>query len=342
MEKSSSNLEEKAIINAEIDEHTKYKYYDNLDEENVDVDDDVDEIKKKICKLNEGNSTKIYELDEIINDNLIILKEQKYCLSIPFGFVTKYETSNTKYYFADKNCRIISQGYSSISKLEDDDIHYIVSEFDYHLDFGYWQEQYGNEFTKNEYTRFKFHYGVVSVVDNNINQIVPCIYHDMQLTNNQVLFVMCDRRQELLRGPDGNYYVQHIEPKIGAINLDQNSKQYGMNIVPTIFDHITDFDLEYEGYAYAEIDDVSGYISKHIDTERYQNFLKVYAAYNVNRTINYSDYRKYTKKAVSEILYTKEEIVEFINNKNVSFIEKNSSDSFNNNLEKNAVKKIKK
>lgn len=258
------------------------------------------------------NSKKNFEnqIVEVVNDNVIILEEKKQLLDKRFGFINQQDFS-VKYYFADKTGRRLSPSFYSIESL--DDIHYVVSDLDfmYNLGFEQWADQYGNDFTKEDIEKFLFHYGVVAVNDTKVDLIVPTVYHDMKMTNNNVLFVFCDKRSKVHIDTNLNYYIETIDPKLGAINLDINSDQYGMNILPTICDSIVDFDLDYEGFAYATVGTTKGYLSKTIDTDRYQAFLKNYLSYMQNPDKRYSTYIKHMQEAAKLILYTEKEVKEF-------------------------------
>lgn len=271
-------------------------------------DNEMEEIKS-ISKLNENDEFNKYELMEVVNDNLIIIKESKLGMDKRFGFVNNLEPINPKYYFADKNGIKLSKSFYSIEKL--DDIHYEVSEMDFMYSPGFdkWTEQYGNKFEDCDLYRFKFHYGIVSVIGKEIKQVVPIVYHKIKKTNNGVIFVWSDERFKVKINNNLHIEPIYIEPKLGAINLDPNSNQYGMNIIPTVCDSITDFDLKYKGYAYAKLGETSGYLAKYIDFDRYQNYLQAYETFIKCKKTTYNDYKNLVEQSIATILYTEEEIL---------------------------------
>ena len=242
------------------------------------------------------------EIIEKLDNNLIILEEKKYSLDPHFGFVTKRAQACPKYYFADRFGNRLSKNYYSIEEL--DELHYLVTDFDfmYSLGLDEYISQYNNEISELDISKFKFHYGIVTVIDNKILEVVPTVYNRIEKSNNNVIIVYCDKRKGLFKN-----VLKTIDSKLGAINLDINSSQYGMNIIPTICDRIVDFDLEYIGYAKVKVGNVEGYLSKDINFDKYNEFLRIYSNYTSGLT-DYKTYLYGLENAVSKILYTTDEI----------------------------------
>lgn len=231
---------------------------------------------------------------EQAEDDIIILKEEKSVNDLRFGFVSNQEHCSPKYYFADKNKNRLSQNFYSIEQL--DDIHYIVSDLDFMYSLGYdeWESQYGSKFVASDIDNFKFHYGVVSIKDKTVKVVVPIVYNRVVISNDDVVIVYSDA-------------LHTNDNKLGAINLDINSAQYGMTIIPTICDSLCDFNLDYKGYAYARINNTEGYLSKEIDVQRYNDYLANILEFG-NKKIKYSEYLRRAEMAFSKILYSEEEL----------------------------------
>ena len=258
--------------------------------------------------------------NEILDDNKLSIEgikiveyTSKYLLQQPFGIVTKYEPACSKFYFANEKGERLSKDYYSIEQL--DDRHFIVVELDftYALDFESWEMIYGKEQLGTNTSHLRFHRGVVTIKDGKIIEVVPAVYNNIKLTNSNMLFVYgCDKIIGIGYRKD-KPLMKYIPDKLGCINLDPESESYGLITAPCIFTSITDFDLEYEGYAHAsvrdEVDDnkvlVEGYISKKIDEERYK---KLVETFNELGTIRKSEYDARVLEAISHMLYSKEEI----------------------------------
>ena len=256
---------------------------------------------------------------EIVTENKLSIEgikiieyTSKYLLQQQFGVVTKYEPACSKFYFANEKGERLSKDYYSIEQL--DDRHFIVVELDftYSLDFESWEMIYGKEQLGTNGRHLRFHRGVVAIKDGKIIEVVPAVYNNIKLTNSNMLFVYgCDKVIKIGNGKD-KPLMKYIPDKLGCINLDPNSESYGLITTPCLFTSITDFDLEYEGYAHAYIQDetddkvlVEGYISKKIDEERYKKLLE---AFNELGTIGKSEYDARFLEAISQMLYSKEEI----------------------------------
>lgn len=247
-----------------------------------------------------------------VNDNVIKIKkvEGKECIDKRFGMPLEEKTS-PKYFF-EKNGRRLSKDYYSIEQL--DDIHYIVSELDfmYSLGFDGWESIYGNEFTNADYYHFKFHKGIVAVIGDDVIEVVPAIYNDLNITNSDVIFTHGDPIYKCKIDKNINFDIVKEPDKIGCINLDINSKYYGWTIVPIIFDSINDFDLEFDGFAHAYIGEYDGYISKDMYIDRYKDFMCALIMY-INKIIDYKTYKQHLSEYISKILLSKEEVIELIN-----------------------------
>ena len=254
------------------------------------------------------------------NNDIKILKEQKEVLDLRFCNILNDNKIAPKYYFADSNGNRLSKSYYSIDKLSDG-IHYLVSELDFmfSLDLNEWLSMNGGE-CDEDINYFKFHFGIVSVMDGKITEVVPAVYKDIYETNSNVVFIQAD-----------NYYTHNFtdvkaqilkrKRKIGCINLDIDSNSYGMNIIIPIMDHIEDFDLTYKGFAYASTGDLSGYLSKEIDIDRYKDFINLYTNL-IKGNISINLYYDNVNKALSKILYTEEEVKNIINGNKYKKLEK--------------------
>ena len=247
-------------------------------------------------------------MSDIINyekKGIQILKEQKQVLDLRFCNIFDDNNAAPKYYFADLNGNRISKSYYSIDKLHDG-VHYLVSELDfmYTLGLDEWLSMNGGE-GADDITYFRFHYGVVTEINEQIVEIVPVVYKDIWETNSNVIFTQADDVYKLVVS-NGQPQIEKKDAKIGCINLDSNSKSYGMNIIPPIMDRICDFDLDYIGFAHASIGDYEGYLSKEVDMDRYNEFLNLYAALKKGN-INPNFYFSKMNEALSKILFTEEE-----------------------------------
>lgn len=265
------------------------------------------------------------------SNGIQILKEQKQVLDLRFCNILNDNKIAPKYYFADLNGNRLSKSYYSIDKLHDG-IHYLVSELDFmfSLDLNEWLSINGGE-CDEDINYFKFHFGIVSVIDGKITEVVPAIYKDIYETNSNVVFVQADDyyTHNFTSGGGQNFtnvkaQLLKRKTKVGCINLDLESNSYGMNIIIPIMDHIEDFDLAYKGFAYASVGDFSGYLSKEIDQDRYNDFIQLYANLikgNISTRVYYDN----VNKALSKILYTEEEVKDIINNYKYKKLEKKIS-----------------
>ena len=147
--------------------------------------------------------------------------------------------------------------------------------------------------------------GYLTEINGQIVEIVPVVYKNIWETNSNVIFTEADDVYELAIH-NGNPQIKKRDTKIGCINLDINSNSYGMNIIPPIMDRICDFDLDYKGFAYAVIGAHEGYLSKEVDTDRYNEFISLYAMLKQGN-INSKFYFSKMNEALSKILFTKEE-----------------------------------
>lgn len=246
-------------------------------------------------------------MNKLTNNNqpgIQIIKEEKSVLNT-IGIVDNNQAA-PKYYFADENGNRLSKSYYSIEKL--DEIHYIVSELDfmYGLGFDEWVKYYDNDFKDVDIFRFKFHYGVVSAIDNKITEVVPTVYKNIKKTNSNVIIVYSDESYKIIF--DGEHKSVKEEPKLGCINLDINSNSYVMNIIPPFMDKIMDFDLEYEGYAKVYMENIEGYISKEIDFEKYQEIINLYYLFK-SKQINYKTFIDILPNAIEKVLLSQEQVI---------------------------------
>ncbi len=259
----------------------------------------------------EDNKEIIVE-NKLSNEGIKIIEySSKYLLQEQFGIVTKYEPACSKYYFANEKGERLSKDYYSIEQI--DNYHFLVVELDfiYSQDFESWDMIYGKEQLGTNGRHLRFHRGVVTIKDGKVIEVVPAVYNMIKLTNSKMLFVYgCDKIITLYNEWPKQKY---IPDKLGCINLDPESESYGLITAPCLFTSITDFDLEYEGYAHAYIYDeadeekllADGYISKIIDEERYK---KLVEAFNKLGCIRNGEYKAKVLEAVSHMLYTKDEV----------------------------------
>lgn len=274
---------------------------------------------KNIDYLKNSEDISCYD-NEVSNGIKIVRVEGKNCIDKRFGMALEERTA-PRYYF-EYNGNRISKDYYSIEKL--DDIHYVVSDLDfmYSLGFNQWESIYGNEFEEVDYVHFKFHKGIVAVIENNIVEVVPTIYKNFKLTNSNIVFTKGDPIYKLIYDKYGwpiNFERQ--TDKIGCINLDPKSEHYGYVVAPIIFDSIFDFDLEFEGFAFAKIGTHEGYICKEMDIDRYNDFLIALIQFK-NKNISYKTYKQLFDEFITKILFTKEEVIDHINNVNQKGVSK--------------------
>lgn len=241
-------------------------------------------------------------------DNIQILTDQKTCIDTRFGTIG--EPCCPKYYIANSSGIRLSRNYYSIEKL--DDIHYVVSDLDfmYSLGLKQWVEIHGNKFKESDIPRLQIHYGVISVVNNEVKEVVPVIYNTITLSNSGVIIVSgSDRWVHTFN--NGILETNYQKEKLGCINLDPTSDYYGLNIIPLVLDSLEHFSLEYKDFSHVHIEGYDGYLSKTLDIDRYEQFIKLYTSI-INGNISYSEYRKQIAKAVSKLLYSREEVMMII------------------------------
>lgn len=249
-------------------------------------------------------TNKNIQLDEIINENIRIVKEVKKVIDKRFGIIGS--PICPKYYFADDKRNKISDSYYSIEPM-DDGIHYIVSDLDFMhtMDLESYLSIYDDAEDKS--INYKFHYGVVSIFDNKVTEVVPIIHKRIVESNDKVIIVYGDEEYD-------SYGKLKNEGKMGCINLDPNSQYYGWNISPIIFDHLEHFK---DGYAYAFINDrnekIEGYLCKNIDTNRYNEYLALYAQ-AINKNLSLKEYHILLKQVLSKLLIKEEDLPKFIEN----------------------------
>ena len=280
--------------------------------------------------IDSPNSNEIYKSKDKVYDQttnnfteeIEILKEQKQVLDLRFGMII-HEPCAPKYYFADKNGnklpiidldgKQIYEGFYSIEKV--DDIHYKISSLDFTYSPGLnsYLEIYGIQF-KEAFNFFRFHYGIVAVNGNKISLVVPTVYKDLKLTNSNVIISQADDIYKPVYKDGELLNINKVNGSFGAINLDPNSESYGLNIMPTVFDHFQDFDLDYNGYAYVSLDGCSGYLSKEIDIQRYNEYLRLLANYKEGK-IRFKEYQQLLKEAISKVLFSDKEMIEKNNEK---------------------------
>lgn len=270
----------------------------------------------------------MYNIDKYKNNHekVQIIKYEKKILDHRYNIIDK-EHCSPKYYFADAKGNRLSNDYYSIVALNDG-IHYIISELDfmYSLGLADWELYCGSNEINDYY--FRFHYGVVSVIDNKIIEIVPAVYKEIRETNGNIIFVKCDEKYKASTvNSEGCVNFGKIDSKIGCINLDINSNNYGMSIIPPIMDKICDFNLKYKGFAYASIAEYEGYLSKEIDVDNYNEILNLYL--NLKKgNITSKEYLSNMSHAVSKILLSEDDVKKItkkaegyqLKKKNVNFL----------------------
>lgn len=252
---------------------------------------------------NTSSKNKDIELVETINENIKIYKERKKVIDKRFGIIG--EPICPKYYFADAKGDKISDCYYSIEPMDNEN-HYIVSNLDfmYTLDLESYSEIYGDDdYFKSHFC--KFHYGVVSIFDNKVTEVVPIVYKRICESNDKVILVYSDEEYD-------NFNKLKSKGKLGCINLDPDSQYYGWNIAPAIFDHLENFK---DGYAYASIknekEEFGGYLCKNIDIDRYNACLALYAQ-AINKNIKMSEYYALLKQALSYLFIKEEDLPKFL------------------------------
>lgn len=253
------------------------------------------------------SKNKNIELYETINENIKIYKEVKKVIDKRFGIIG--ESTCPKYYFADAKRNKISDSYYSIEPMADG-IHYIVSNLDfmYTLDLESYSEIYGDDdYSKSHFC--KFHYGVVSIFDNKVTEVVPIVYKKICESNDKVILVYSDEEYDSFGKLKNN-------GKLGCINLDPDSQYYSWNIAPVIFDYLENFK---DGYAYAFVnfgnEKIDGYLCKNIDINRYNDYLALYAQ-AINKNLKMREYYILLKQVVSNLLIKEEDLPKFIENLN--------------------------
>lgn len=231
------------------------------------------------------------------NNQIQIIKDEKKVLDSRYNLLDEQKCC-PQYYFADSYGNRLSSNYYSIQPLSDG-IHYVVSELDfmYTLGLDSWKNIYGEDY-KGDINFFKFHYGVVCVLNNEVTIIIPIVYNDIYETNSNVVFIKCDKKISF----------NHTEDeKLGCVNLDITSESYGMNIAPPIMDRIYDFDTEYKGFARAFVSDYEGFLSKEINVDNYDSYLNLLL--NLKKgLITPKEYISKMKEAAGSILISEDEV----------------------------------
>lgn len=259
-----------------------------------------------------------YENNEVTNvnddiflfNNVYIKKNKKNILDLRCGMVTQEEHSAANYYFVNQNDKRIPvidlngneiyDDFYSIEKI--DEFHYKVSTLDFTYSEGLdsYLSIYGRNFSE-AWNYFKFHYGVVAIKDNKIQLIVPTVYKDIKITNSNVVIVQADDEYKPVYDDGKLLRIEKVDGKLGAINIDSESDLYGFNIIPTVLDHFEDFDLKYKGFACVGIGEITGYLAKEIDMDRYKDYLKLFSSYKQGM-IDMKTYQQSMKEAIKGIL----------------------------------------
>ena len=280
-----------------------------------------------------GKNQSSMENAKIIEDVKINEYTSKNLLLKPFGIVSEHEPSCKKYFFTNKLGDRISKDYYNIQPVGNN--HFIVVDLDFTYSQGYesWKLIYGKEQLETHGGFIRFHYGVVTIQDGKIIEIIPTVYNNIKKTNSDMFFTFgCDHMKAAF-DKEGNVKAEYVKDKIGCINLDPNSEYYGMVVAPCIFNSITDFDLEYKGYAWAYFEynngsksfKCDGYISKDIDVERYTKLLKAY------NNFGSEEYSQLLLEGLSEMMYTRDEVEqELLDNSAQKKIKKKNQERFNN------------
>ena len=166
-----------------------------------------------------GKNQSSMENAKIIEDVKINEYTSKNLLLKPFGIVSEHEPSCKKYFFTNKLGDRISKDYYNIQPVGNN--HFIVVDLDFTYSQGYesWKLIYGKEQLETHGGFIRFHYGVVTIQDGKIIEIIPTVYNNIKKTNSDMFFTFgCDHMKAAF-DKEGNVKAEYVKDKIG---LDYN------------------------------------------------------------------------------------------------------------------------
>ncbi len=189
-----------------------------------------------------------------MSDNYKIVCSPKDSYSIGMDGNMISEKDDNNYYLENANGKKVSNNYYCIFDLGND--HFAVCNPVVNIFFYYDTDYYMNHFydiKNNDYdiTNSSLKWGIIRIkrdkqgyiISKEETLVIPYVYDVIEPNTLKTATVWCYN-------------------KASYINLDIDSKDYGKQIVPCIFDKASNFDSVYEGYAKCSIGLAIGYLPR--------------------------------------------------------------------------------
>jgi hypothetical protein len=162
-------------------------------------------------------------------------------------------SDNCKCFLKNQNNKIISHQYECMLNLGDD--HFAVCEVVNHVNYfndGYSaHDRYYGIAVEDYEVNSKLKWGIIKVTRDEKGTIKPFA----EILIVPFLYDRIDGNNEKTATVYNNGFLTYLD-------IDEDSENYGKQLVPCVLEHAVPFSTEYEGFAECSIDETTGYLPR--------------------------------------------------------------------------------